>query len=242
MDRDGPRGNASVAPETESDRGGLRPGTLRSRERGREGPPGRASGRNQPHPHRGHHVCLPTARQSISDVRSPQLVYSGPRGLPQGWTTIQAASTTDTSESEEGAGPGQGRPALPQGLLLLLTPPPLVALVPAPWAHPGSPEAVTLESPGSVMLWLCGPGQIITLSELLLNECMPTPVSGYHDDSKRYLQNSHHGSVVTNPTSIPKDMGSIPGPAQWVKDLALLWLWCRPAATAPIRPLAWEPS
>ena len=24
-------------------------------------------------------------------------------------------------------------------------------------------------------------------------------------------------------------------------DLALLWHWCRPAATAPIRPLAWEP-
>ena len=24
-------------------------------------------------------------------------------------------------------------------------------------------------------------------------------------------------------------------------DLALLWLWCRVAATAPIRPLAWEP-
>ena len=24
-------------------------------------------------------------------------------------------------------------------------------------------------------------------------------------------------------------------------DSALLWLWCRPAATAPIRPLAWEP-
>ena len=23
-------------------------------------------------------------------------------------------------------------------------------------------------------------------------------------------------------------------------DLALLWLWCRSAATAPIRPLAWE--
>ena len=29
--------------------------------------------------------------------------------------------------------------------------------------------------------------------------------------------------------------------AQWVKDLALSWLWCRPAAIAPIRPLAWEP-
>ena len=24
-------------------------------------------------------------------------------------------------------------------------------------------------------------------------------------------------------------------------DLALLWLWCRPAATALIGPLAWEP-
>ena len=24
-------------------------------------------------------------------------------------------------------------------------------------------------------------------------------------------------------------------------DLALLWLWPRPVATAPIRPLAWEP-
>ena len=24
-------------------------------------------------------------------------------------------------------------------------------------------------------------------------------------------------------------------------DLVLLWLWCRPAAAAPIRPLAWEP-
>ena len=24
-------------------------------------------------------------------------------------------------------------------------------------------------------------------------------------------------------------------------DPALLWLWCRPSATAPIGPLAWEP-
>ena len=24
-------------------------------------------------------------------------------------------------------------------------------------------------------------------------------------------------------------------------DPKLLWLWCRPAATAPTRPLAWEP-
>ena len=24
-------------------------------------------------------------------------------------------------------------------------------------------------------------------------------------------------------------------------DPALVWLWCRPAATAPVQPLAWEP-
>ena len=43
--------------------------------------------------------------------------------------------------------------------------------------------------------------------------------------------------------------GLIPGLAQWVKDLGrrcgsdpkLLWLWRRLPATAPIRPLAWEP-
>ena len=32
--------------------------------------------------------------------------------------------------------------------------------------------------------------------------------------------------------------GSTPGLAQWVKDLVLLWLWCRPAAVALIQPLA----
>ena len=45
-------------------------------------------------------------------------------------------------------------------------------------------------------------------------------------------------------------MGSIPGPAQGVKDLVLLWavgsdpkllwLWCRLGAVAPIQPLAWK--
>ena len=46
---------------------------------------------------------------------------------------------------------------------------------------------------------------------------------------------------LTNPTRNYEVVGSIPGLAQWVKDLVLLWLWCRLAATAVIRPLAWEP-
>jgi len=44
-----------------------------------------------------------------------------------------------------------------------------------------------------------------------------------------------------NPTRNHEVVGSIPDLAQWVKDLALLWLWCRLEAVALIRPLAWEP-
>ena len=68
---------------------------------------------------------------------------------------------------------------------------------------------------------------------------------------------SHHGSVVNKSHYEPWGCGLIPGLAQWVKDMTLpwavvvgcrlsadptlLWMWCRPAATAPIRPLALDP-
>ena len=49
------------------------------------------------------------------------------------------------------------------------------------------------------------------------------------------------GAVETNPSRNHEVVGLIPGLAPWIKDLALPWLWYRPAATALIRPLAWEP-
>ena len=45
---------------------------------------------------------------------------------------------------------------------------------------------------------------------------------------------------LMNPTGNHEVVGSIPALAQWVKDPVLLWLWCRLAAAALIRPLAWE--
>ena len=46
---------------------------------------------------------------------------------------------------------------------------------------------------------------------------------------------------VMNPASIHEVAGLIHGLTQWVKDLALLWLWRWQAAAAQIQPLAWEP-
>ena len=74
---------------------------------------------------------------------------------------------------------------------------------------------------------------------------------------KQTLRSSPHGSAVTNSTVIHEDGGLIPGLTRWIKgsgvavscgvghrlswNLMLPWLWHRPAATALMRPLAWEP-
>ena len=41
-----------------------------------------------------------------------------------------------------------------------------------------------------------------------------------------------------NSTRIHENAGLIPGPTEWVKNLAVLWLHHKPVAIAPIQPLA----
>ena len=49
---------------------------------------------------------------------------------------------------------------------------------------------------------------------------------------KMSLMGSHCGAAEANPTRNHEVAGLIPDLTQWVKDLPLLWLWCRPVATA----------
>ena len=73
---------------------------------------------------------------------------------------------------------------------------------------------------------------------------------------KTILWSSHCGAAEMYLTNIHEDAGSIPGPCSVGRgfsiavscsmghrrgsDPLLLWQWCRPAAAALIRPLAWE--
>ena len=59
--------------------------------------------------------------------------------------------------------------------------------------------------------------------------------------NKYLMWSSHFGTVEMNLTRNHEGSGSIPVLSRWVKDLALLWLWRRPAAVALIGPLAREP-
>ena len=56
-----------------------------------------------------------------------------------------------------------------------------------------------------------------------------TSIHSCHQHYSFYRRSSHCGSVVMNPTSIHEDKGSIPGPAQGVKDLSYCELYkqCR---------------
>ena len=81
-----------------------------------------------------------------------------------------------------------------------------------------------------------------------LNRHVILPVTGKalqnqspHRQKETHTGNACRGSGETNPTRIHEGEGLIPGLQKQLGNPALLWLWCRLAAVAPIRPLAWAP-
>ena len=54
------------------------------------------------------------------------------------------------------------------------------------------------------------------------------------------MGHAHCVSVVMNPTSIHEHVGSVPGPFSGLRIWSCCELWCRLAATAPVRFIVWE--
>ena len=71
---------------------------------------------------------------------------------------------------------------------------------------------------------------------LLSNKNEPYIDMPVHSVVKLLIRSSRRGEAEMNLTRNHEVLGLIPGLAQWVKDLAFLWLWYRPAAVVPIRP------
>ena len=60
------------------------------------------------------------------------------------------------------------------------------------------------------------------------------------ESREKDVRSSRDGSVVTNPTSIHENVGSSLASLRGLRVRRCHELWCRPAAAAPIRLLAWE--
>ena len=81
-----------------------------------------------------------------------------------------------------------------------------------------------LNTPGweeSGLRWVGGLGK--WLIPLLVSPGVPRRKDAHFPQLRNEgIWSSRYGSAVTNPPSIHEDIGSIPGPTQWVKDPALL--------------------